>query len=305
MKDEGINNLALIKELFIYFLIAALIILVLVSFYTIYYSWKYRKKGEEKEPEQIHENRKFEFWMIFASFAVVCVLFIFAVGTMKEIQDIPEKPEPDLIITGHQWWWEAEYTQSGLVTANEIHIPAGEKVLLQLNSEDVIHSWWVPKLGRKMDLIPGRDNYLWLYAEEPGEYRGSCSEFCGTQHAWMKIRLIVQEKADFEKWQNEQLSPALAATDSLSQKGQMLFNKKTCVNCHSVHPQMAKPNIGPNLAHFASRDYFLSNIKVNNTENLRAWLDNPDEMKSSTKMPNLILNQDEITALTHYLQNLK
>ena len=117
---------------------------------------------------------------------------------MNEIQTIPDNPKPDIVITGHQWWWEAEYPDSKVITANVVHIPAGKKILLALNSADVIHSWWVPELGRKIDMIPALTNYMWMYAEKPGEYLGTCSEFCGAQHARMRIRVIADSQENFE-----------------------------------------------------------------------------------------------------------
>ena len=302
-----IRNIDIIKELFIYFLIAATIIFLLVVFYTVFYSWKYRNKGVAGEPEQIHENRKFELWMIGISLALVFGFFIYSLKGMNKIQDIPSHPNPDITIIGHQWWWEARYSDGDIVTANEIHVPAGKKILLKLNSADVIHSWWIPKLGRKMDLMPGYDNYLWLFAQDPGEYVGSCSEFCGAQHAWMKIRLIAEKQEDFEEWKTQQLrgSTRVQGEDSLITKGKRLFDTKTCTNCHAVHATEALPNIGPNLAHFASRKYFLSNIKKNNEKNLKAWLTNPQQVKSSANMPNMALTDKEVGQLTHYLQSLK
>lgn len=286
-------------------MIAGGIILVLVTFFTIYYSWKYRRKDNDNEPPQTHGNKKVEFGLIGVAVALTAVFFGLSINAMNEIQDIPENPEPDIIITGHQWWWEALYTKSGLVTANEIHVPAGEKLLIQFNSDDVIHSWWIPVLGRKMDLVPGIDNYLSLTVKEKGEYWGSCSEFCGAQHGWMRIRLLAHSSEDFQKWEQEKLKPTPVIRDKLYRKGQRLFATKTCTNCHAVIPTDQTPDVGPNLAHFASREYFLSNIKRNTRANLESWLRNPQEVKSSAKMPNMFLDEEELNALVHYLENLK
>ncbi len=181
----------------------------------------------------------------------------------------------------------------------------GKKLLIQFNSDDVIHSWWVPRLGRKMDMVPGLDNYLTLTVKKAGEYWGSCSEFCGTQHGWMRIRLIAHSPKGFERWQQEQLRPPVQLKDDLFESGQQLFASKTCVSCHSISPTSSLPDIGPNLAHFASRKYFLSNIKRNDKKNLREWLENPPKVKSGTKMPKLLLTDSEIEALAYYLENLK
>lgn len=302
------SSVNIIKELFFYFLGAAVIVLALVSFYTIFYSWKYRNKNiseEDEEPEQIHDNKKFEFWMIALSLGLVLVFFVYSLNGMNRIHKIPENPDPDLEIIGHQWWWEANYSKGGFSTANEIHIPAGKNILVKFTSYDVIHSWWVPKLGRKMDLMPGYDNYMWVYADKPGEYIGACSEFCGDQHGWMKIRLIAQTPEDYEQWKSKQLTNSNEKRDSLFLKGQQLFQSKTCTTCHSTIASEQDPDIGPNLANFASRKYFLSNIKLNTTKNLKAWLHDPQEVKPGANMPNFALTNEEVDALTHYLQNLK
>lgn len=303
------SSVNIIKDLFFYFLGAAVIILALVSFYTVFYSWKYRKKAlksdDDEEPEQIHDNKKFEFWMIGLSLALVSGFFIYSLNAMNRIHKVPDHPKADLEITGHQWWWEAHYPAGNITTANEIHIPAGKEILVKFTSEDVIHSFWVPKIGRKMDLMPGYDNYMWIYADKPGEYRGSCSEFCGAQHGWMKIRLIAHTPEDYNKWKREQLESHISEQDSLFYKGQQLFHSKSCTSCHSTIPTKNKPNIGPNLGNFASRTYFLSNVKRNNTKNLKAWLRDPQEVKPGANMPNFALTTEEINALTHYLENLK
>ncbi len=307
MRILQINNLEVIRQLFFYFMIAAIIILSLVIFYTVYYSWKFKKRDldDDSEPEQIHDNKKFEFWMIGVSLALVTGFFFYSLNAMNRIHDVPEDPVPDLVITGHQWWWEANYPQDKITTANIIHVPAGREFLVKFNSADVIHSWWIPQLGRKMDLFPGYNNYMKIFIEEPGEYHGSCSEFCGTQHGWMKIRLIAQREEEFKEWKKQQLIVAQGVHDSLFNKGKKLFTIKTCTSCHAISPSNSEPNVGPNLANFASRKYFLSNVKENTTENLKAWLRNPQEVKTGSNMPNFALSTEEINALTHYLQNLK
>ncbi|MDT0641804.1 cytochrome c oxidase subunit II [Zunongwangia sp. F363] len=306
MEDIQFNQLGTIKELFIYFLIAASIILGLVAFFTAYYSWKYRKrKDDEQEPEQIHDNKKLEFSLIAVALSLVTLFFVLTINGMNKIQDIPEDPHPDILITGHQWWWEAEYSEDGLITANEIHVPTGKELIIQFNSDDVIHSWWVPAIGRKMDLVPGVDNYLSVKVEKEGIYWGSCSEFCGAQHGWMRIRLIAHSPEDFERWKRRQLEPKQRLDEELFKKGEQLFSSKACTSCHAISPTASIPAVGPNLANFGSRKYFLSNIKLNTEINLKAWLRDPGKVKSSAKMPDMLLDEDQIAALTHYLENLK
>ncbi|MAZ25568.1 MAG: cytochrome c oxidase subunit II [Cytophagaceae bacterium] len=298
------NNIHIIRELFVYFLIVATIILGLVIFFTIFYGWKYRRRPNAETPTQDHGSKRFEVLMIGIAFAITSVFFVLTVNGMNQIQNIPDNPIPDIIITGHMWWWEAEYRTDSIITANEIHIPASKKVLVQFNSDDVIHSWWIPKLGRKMDLVPGYDNYMWLTAEQ-GEYWGTCSEFCGAQHALMRIHVIADNEDDFKIWKSSQLKPPPVTENPLFETGKRLFQEKTCISCHSVNIHDKEPAIGPNLAHFASRKYFLSNIELNTTENLYAWIKNPPAVKPNTQMPFLALTDKEVNALVYYIKTLR
>ena len=301
-----LTDIEIVRHLFVYFIIAGAIVLFLVVFFVSFYSHKYAaKSGEVDEPQQLHGNRKFEVLLTLIAVGITVFFLIMTFRAMSAIQNVPDNPKPDLIITGHQWWWEAEYPKSGVVTANEIHIPTGKKILLQLNSADVIHDWWVPALGRKMDMIPGLTNHTYMIAEEPGEYLGSCSEFCGAEHALMRIRVIAQTPTDFEKWQKQQLQPVIKDGNALFQKGKNIFERKTCTNCHAINGTDYNANIGPNLTHFASRSRFLSDYKENNKHNLRAWLKDPQKVKPLAKMPDFIFSEEELDALTTYIHHLK
>lgn len=301
-----ITDVDLIEELFIYFLIVASIVFLLVVFFTFFFLFRYGVKKRPEKPSQIESTGRAESVLAIIVTIVIGVFVYLTIGTMKKVQTIPENPKPFLEITGHQWWWEAKYPNSGVVTANQIYIPTGQKILLKLTSADVIHSWWVPELGRKLDMIPGIDNYMWFYADKEGEYLGTCSEFCGVQHARMRIRVTALNSEAFEIWQQQQLQPVVTtSSDELFLKGKQLFETKTCTNCHAINGTDFKENIGPNLTHFASRKRFLADMKVNNKENLRAWLTNPQDVKPGVKMPNFILSESEIDALVAYINNLK
>lgn len=293
------------EELFYFFLIIGSIIFIMVLFYTAYFSWKFRQKHPEKVPPQKKDNTLFELGIIGVAFILVAIFFGYTVYGMESIQDIPPDLEPDLIITGHQWWWEIEYPKDHFYTANEMHIPKGKRLLVRFNSEDVVHSWWVPQLARKMDMIPGQDNYMWLEAPEEGIFEGNCSEFCGAQHAHMKIQVRVDDSETYTNWKIRQQEAATSSGDSLFLTGKGLFQTRTCASCHTTDPNNKEPNIGPNLAHFASRDSFLSNTAPLTKKNLEQWIKNPEKLKPGTKMPNLVLSEDEVTALVHYLEQLK
>lgn len=295
----------LIDHLFLYFIVVAGIIFLLVVGYITYYLIKYNSKRRPQLPPQLEGSVSVEIFLTAMAIAVTSVFVYLTISTMGKVQDIPEHPEPFLQITGHQWWWEARYPKSGVVTANQIHIPIGKKVLLQLNSADVIHSWWVQDLAQKMDMIPGNTNYIWMYAAHEGEYLGTCSEFCGQGHARMRIRVTAQTPKDFANWERQQLLPAVSSHNPLSIKGKELFEQKTCTNCHSLNGMDYASDIGPNLTHFASRKRFLADMKDNNSENLKEWLRNPQEVKPGTRMPNYILSTNELNALVTYITTLK
>lgn len=299
------TNVELIDQLFVYFLIVAGIIFFLVVFYIFYYLHKYNAKKRPDIPPQREGSVKIEIFLTALATTITAVFVYLTISTMGKVQNIPENPKPFLQVTGHQWWWEARYPNSGAITANQIHIPTGKKILLQLNSADVIHSWWVPELGQKMDMIPRNTNYMWLYAEKEGEYLGTCSEFCGQGHARMRIRVIAQKPEDFKVWQTQQLQPVATNTDATFLEGKKLFEQKTCTNCHAINGTPYDKDIGPNLTHFASRKRFLGDMKVNDTENLTAWLQHPQKVKAGAHMPNFIFSKDELNALVTYIHNLK
>ncbi|GAA4279650.1 cytochrome c oxidase subunit II [Gaetbulibacter aestuarii] len=300
------NDVDRINELFRYFLVVAAIIFLLVVGYTFYYVFKYQSKKQLELPNQEEGSDRIEIILATIATVITAVFVYLTITSINTIQKIPEHPKPFLEITGHQWWWEAKYPQSGVITANQIYIPTGKKILLKLTSADVVHDWWVYKLGRKIDMIPGRYNYMYMYADKPGEYLGACSEFCGVEHARMRIRVIALKPKDFKVWQKHQLQPVVSKPkDALFEKGKELFEEKTCTNCHAINGTPHKEDIGPNLTHFGSRKRFLSDMLVNNKTNLTAWITNPQNVKSGAKMPNFILSKSEIKALVTYLHNLK
>ena len=199
-------------------------------------------------------------------------------------------------VTGHQWWWEVRYENSTAVTANEIHIPVGTRVGLVLTTADVIHSFWVPELNRKVDMIPGRENRLLLIADHPGIYRGQCAEFCGLQHAYMAVEVIAQPKAQFEAW--------LAHNAQPSARRDALF-AENCSGCHEVRGTTAHADVGPDLTHFASRRTLAAVTLPNTPKNLRDWLRDPQHVKPGNRMPNLELSDADWRALQRYVESLR
>lgn len=292
------------SELFIFILIIAGIILALVAFLLIYSIIRYRSRGETQEPVQILGNTKLEIVWTVIPLITLGIVFVYMLQVIGIT--LPNNPSnPDMIVIGHQWWWEIRYPASGVVTANEIHLPPGKKLLVQLESADVIHDLWLPELGVKMDLVPGKSNYMYLQADKPGVYLGTCAEFCGADHAWMRVRAIVQSPDDFAAWIKTQGQPASAPTGNLPNQGAQLFQTLACKSCHTINGTQAQGNVGPNLTHLASRQTIAAGVLENTPENLSLWLQDPQAVKPGNHMPNLGLADPQITQLVAYLETLK
>jgi cytochrome c oxidase subunit II len=219
----------------------------------------------------------------------------------------PSEPELTIEVVGHTFWWEVRYpdAEATVITANEIHMPVGQPVRLLLTAEDVIHSFWVPQLHGKMDQIPGHTNEFWLQADEPGEYRGICAEFCGIQHAQMHFLLVASEEAEFDDWlaaQGEEPEDAEAAGVTA---GQDVFVQANCIACHAVRGLREPTDLGPDLTHFASRRTIAAGMQVNDRDNLRRWILNPHQTKPGVRMPATPLPDDELEALLDYLESLE
>ena len=234
------------------------------------------------------------------------LLFDFSVGRALT-SDV--KPAVAIEVTGHQWWWEVTYyhdiPNKRVTTANEIHIPVGRPVLLRLNSQDVIHSFWAPDLNGKRDLIPGKESSIWLQADTPGVYRGQCAEFCGYQHAKMAFLVVADRPADFQRWYAAQADTARTPTDSLTSRGQEVFLTSQCVMCHSIHGTPAGATVGPDLTHVASRRYIGAGALPNTRGNLAGWVLDAQGIKPGAHMPPNSLSPADLQALLAYLGTLK
>ena len=286
--------------------IVAGVVFVLVQALVIIAIIKFRAKPDSPEPKQIHGNTRLEVgWTL----APALILLAVAVPTIATIFDLGRKPENPVNVTviGHQFWWEYRYDDLGVVTANELRMPVGRPVELTLNSDDVIHSYWIPPLAGKQDVVPGRSNRMHLIAEEPGEYLGQCAEFCGESHANMRAKAIAMTPADFDAWVAGQRAPSeKASPGTRGEAGALLFAQKGCGGCHTVEG-VSDGTIGPDLTHFASRTTFAGSIFENNDANLRRWLRDPQGEKPGNAMiiPGAPLTPDEITELIVYLNTLR
>jgi cytochrome c oxidase subunit 2 len=212
-------------------------------------------------------------------------------------------------VTGHQWWWEIEYEHPEpyrrFITANEIHIPVGEPVTVKLTSSDVIHSFWVPSLTGKMDLIPGRQNEIQFVGEREGTYRGQCSEFCGWQHAHMGLIIVAKSREDFNLWREQQAKPAAPPSDAERQRGQDIFLSKPCIMCHAVRGAQAGGRVAPDLTHLASRRSIAAGTLPMSRGNLAAWIIDPQGIKPGAHMPLMKIEPDELHTLVSFLEGLK
>jgi cytochrome c oxidase subunit II len=243
--------------------------------------------------------------------ATTVVLFVWMIADFTAIRSLTELKGDPLRITviGKQWWWQVQYHDSvpsrQLVTANEIHIPVGRPVLVTLQSTDVIHSLWIPRLHGKRDLIPGYVNRIWLKADKPGAYRGQCAEFCGHQHAHMALWVIAETPAQYAAWYNRQLQPAAPPADSVRNAGLKAYLTNSCVMCHSIRGTSSGAGNGPDLTHLGSRRTLAAGTLPNTAGHLGGWIVDPQSIKPGTNMPPNQLNPEELRALIAYLEGLK
>jgi cytochrome c oxidase subunit 2 len=280
------------------------IIFAIVAGIIVYALMRFRWREGEPDPHQVAGNKIIEIVWTAIPCLIVVALFALTARTMS-VADPPPAPAPDLVAIGHQWWWEMRYPKSGVVTANEIHIPVGKALSVRLDSADVLHEFWAPELARKITAVPDHPNHIWIEADKPGIYAGVCSEFCGTQHAWMHFLVVAQPQAEFDAWVQAQLEPAAAPAAGAAAEGLALFLRTSCVNCHAVNGTPAHGDTGPDLTHLAGRRQIGAGIAANTPENLRRWLADPQQIKPGAKMPNFKFTDEQLTQLVTYFETLK
>jgi cytochrome c oxidase subunit 2 len=240
---------------------------------------------------------------------LLLVLLAASVFTDRALARLPLKDAINIEVTAHQWWWTVKYVNGPVSetfeTANEIHVPVGRPVVVQLHSDDVIHSLWVPSLAGKRDLIPGRTATLAFQADRPGLYRGQCAEFCGFQHAFMAFEVHAHAPAEYEAWRQQQLAPAPEPSEANAQRGKALFQSVSCALCHSVQGTLAQGRKAPDLTHFASRRTIAAGTLPNTPGNLASWIADPHKHKPGVNMPAHPLSGEDLAALVAYLGTLK
>ncbi len=276
------------------------------------YAVMHRRRGVLTMAEDARRERRIAVAVGAATGITVLTLFAFLIvnlSTERALASLPGDQAVAVKITGHQWWWEIEYVDSTsnrrLVTANELHIPVGAPIKIELLARDVIHSFWVPRLHGKLDMVPGYENVLWLRADSAGVYRGQCAEFCGHQHAKMAITVVAESREQFDAWLNHQLQPAPQPTTSDQIRGREVFETSTCLMCHTVRGSSAAASNGPDLTHLASRGTIAAGTLPNTRGNLGGWIVDPHSIKPGVKMPANSLSPDDLHALLSYLESLR
>ncbi|MDP6064483.1 MAG: cytochrome c oxidase subunit II [SAR202 cluster bacterium] len=308
-------------NLFYWIFGTAVVVFVVVGTVLAYTTIRFRRKSPDDKPPQTHGNTPMEIgWTI----VPVLLLAVVAVPTVLTIFDNANTPEPGALTVdavGRQWWFEFKYPHptdpdEQVITANELHIPVGEVVNINLASRDVIHSFWIPKIAGKVDMVPNNSNTIWIKSDEAGEFYGQCAEFCGEAHALMKFRVVAQPKAEYDAWLLGQTAPAPNAVEPLAAKGQALFegNDAGCWACHTISGSAkSRGSVGPNLTHVASRGLIAAGIIENDQAGLRSWLTDPCESKPGNTMctgaavynnPDKALDEEQISALVAYLRSL-
>jgi len=300
IKETSILVLAICAVIFV--VVAGLLVYALVRF-------RHRAGDQTSEPPQVYGSNQIELaWTVLP----ILIVFVLILVTSRTIADIQNRQAPPTAVkatvVGHQWWWEIRYPELGIVTANELHVPASDgnrrqPTFLKLQSADVAHSFWVPQLAGKTDLIPNRENLMWIEPTKPGTYLGNCAEYCGTQHAHMLIRVIVDPPDEFERWARAQQQPAAVETNAA--EGRKTFFANSCVNCHTIKGTTAQGKFGPDLTHLMSRVTLAAGAAPNTPGSLRLWVRDPQKAKVGCLMPNMQLTDEQVDQIAAYLQTLK
>lgn len=270
------------------------------------------RRGEVLAPTPERDRRRTRMILLLGAVLPAIILIPLLFWTFQTLAALdPRARRADLVVdvVGKQWWWEVRYRDPdptrGFITANELHVPVGRRVELRLTSTDVVHSFWVPELQGKTDLIPGRENVAWIEASRPGVYGGQCAEYCGIQHAHMGLLVVAQPQEEYETWAARQRQSAAEPGDSMAHSGRQAFLGSACALCHTVRGTPAGGNAGPDLTHVAGRRTLASALLPNTPGHLGGWIANPQALKPGSRMPRVPMSRDEFRLIHHYLQTLR
>lgn len=300
-----------IADLSVFVLVITGIIFVVVFALLLYSVVKFRGRETDcgREPAQVYGSTQIELAWTVIPILIVVVLFLATARVIHAIQDAPEPAGAlEVTVIGHQYWWEFRYPKLGIVTANELHIPVSDPAhptptFLNLLSADTDHSFWVPELAGKTDLIPNHPNRMWMDPQRTGIFLGQCAQYCGTQHAKMLLRVSVDSPKDFAAWVRIQQQPV--AQDAGAVAGRRVFASNACMNCHTVDGTPADGRFGPDLTHLMSRATIAAGAAENTRDNLRLWIQNPDAIKPGSLMPAMKLNDVDLDAVVSYMETLR
>jgi len=288
-------------------------IFIVVFTLLVYSVVKFRRRdGDDgREPPQVYGSDQLEMAWTVIPVLIVVVLFLTSARVIHSVQDAREPADAiEVTVVGHQFWWEFRYTHYGFTTANELHVPVSDPshptpTFLTLLSADTDHSFWVPRLAGKTDLIPNKVNHLWIDPHNVGLYLGQCAQYCGVEHAKMLLRVYVQPRDQFDQWVKEQQQPAAVDPPPDAVAGRRVFESTACINCHTIRGTVANGRFGPDLTHLMSRDTIGSGILPNTPQTVRAWISNPDAFKPDCLMPAMNLSDDEWDQMAAYLATLR
>ncbi|MDO8432392.1 MAG: cytochrome c oxidase subunit II [Candidatus Binatus sp.] len=286
-------------------------IFLIVGSLIVYSVVRFRARSDDdgREPPQVYGSNPIEFAWTTVPAIIVFVLILITARTIYTVQAAPRPPGAiNVRVIGHQWWWEFQYPDLGIVTANELHVPQSDPAnptptFIVLESADVAHSFWVPRLAGKTDAIPNHRNTMWIDPHEVGTFLGQCAEFCGTEHAMMLLRVIVEPRGDFQRWaEAEKQAPV---QDASVARGRAVFESTACVNCHAIRGTAANGTFGPDLTHLMSRETLGAGVAINTPEHLKIWVHDPAEMKPGALMPAMNLEPKDLDGLVAYLATLR
>jgi cytochrome c oxidase, subunit II len=300
-----------IRELSFFVLAITAVIFVVVGGFAVYTLIRFRRRATTPptEPAQVYGSTQIELAWTVVPFLIVVVLFLV---TVRYIYGIERRPQPpgalEITLVGHQWWWEIRYPKLGVVTANEIHLPVSDAAnpvpaFITLESVDVAHSFWVPQLAGKMDVIPNKTNHVWIEPRQVGTYVGQCAEYCGLQHALMLLVVVVHPADEFRAWVEAQR--AAPPEQAVTKPGRELFSTLACINCHAVRGTPGNGRFGPDLTHLMSRSTLGAGAASNTPENLRLWVKDPGALKTGALMPAMKLDDPQLDQLIAYLTTLR
>jgi cytochrome c oxidase subunit II len=300
-----------ILDVSLFTLVITGIIFAVVFTLLVYSIVKFRGRAVDagREPAQVYGSTQIELAWTVIPILIVVVLFLATARTIRAVQDAPEPATAlEVTVIGHQFWWEFRYPKLGVVTANELHVPVSDAAhptptFLKLFSADTDHSFWIPQLAGKTDLVPNHPNSMWIDPHRTGVYLGQCAQYCGTQHAKMLLRVYVDSDEDFKAWVHAQQQPAVEDENAIL--GKRVFETTACINCHAINGTVANGRFGPDLTHLMSRRTIASGAAANTEENVRRWIQNPDDIKPGSLMPAMKLSDSDLDALTAYMETLR